>query len=83
MRPATFVLIVGFAFPSAAFAAVSSDVRRACMDDYYRLCSYTGGNVARASACMRAHRSQVSVRCKNATEKGRSHATKYKHSRRY
>ena len=51
MKLATFVILILIAIPGTSFAAVSADVRRACMNDYFRLCSYTGGNVARASAC--------------------------------
>ena len=78
VKLAAFLLLLLVAMPGNASAAVSAEVRNACMNDYFRFCSYTGGNVARASRCMRAHHSQLSRRCKAAT----SRSKKTKRSRR-
>jgi hypothetical protein len=78
VKLAAFLLLLFVAAPGDASAAVSAEVRNACMGDYFRFCSYTGGNVARASRCMRAHHSQLSRRCKAAT----SRSKKAKRSRR-
>src|SRR5262245_4799602 len=78
VKLAALLLLLLAATPGDASAAVSAEVRNACMSDYFRFCSYTGGNVARASRCMRAHHSQLSRRCKAAT----SRSKKTKRSRR-
>jgi hypothetical protein len=78
VKLAAFVLLLLVAMPGESSAAVSANVRNACMNDYFRLCSYTGGNVSRASRCMRANYSRLSKRCKAAT----SRSKKAKRSRR-
>jgi hypothetical protein len=64
VKLAAFFLLLLVATPGEASAAVSAEVRNACINDYFRFCSYTGGNVARASKCMRAHHSRLSKRSK-------------------
>jgi hypothetical protein len=71
VKLAAFFLLLLVATPGEASAAVSAEVRNACMNDYFRFCSYTGGNVARASKCMRAHHSRLSKRCKAATSRSK------------
>ena len=72
MRIAAVVLLflVGLflvGMTGSSSAAVSANAQRACMGDYFRFCSYTGGNVPRASACMRRHYAQLSRQCRVAT----------------
>jgi hypothetical protein len=72
MRLAAFVFLfsVGLflgGMTGSSSAAVSANAQRACMGDYFRFCSYTGGNVPRASACMRRHYAQLSQQCRIAT----------------
>jgi hypothetical protein len=75
MKVITCVLILILAAPESSFAATSSAIRNACMNDYFRFCSSTGGNMARTKACMRVHRSKLSRQCKAAVA-GALHAGK-------
>jgi hypothetical protein len=71
LKLAALFLLLLVATPGEASAAVSAEVRNACMNDYFRFCSYTGGNVARASKCMRANHARLSKRCKAATSRSK------------
>jgi hypothetical protein len=76
LKLAALFLLLFVATPGEASAAVSAEVRNACMNYYFRFCSYTGGNVARASACMRAHHRSLSKRCKAATSRSKKSTTR-------
>jgi hypothetical protein len=67
MRIAAFVFLLLVGMTGSSFAAVSANAQRACMGDYFRFCSYTGGNIPRASACMRHNYARLSRPCKLAT----------------
>src|SRR6476619_6804406 len=81
MRIAAFLLLFLVGMTGSSFAAVSANAQRACMGDYFRYCSYTGGNIPRASACMRRNYARLSRPCKLATAKpaapGRTHTPKH------
>jgi hypothetical protein len=87
MRIAAVVLLflVGLflvGMTGSSSAAVSANAQRACMGDYFRFCSYTGGNVPRASACMRRHYAQLSRQCRMATATRPARAKRPVHRKR-
>jgi hypothetical protein len=87
MRIAAVVLLflVGLflvGMTGSSSAAVSANAQRACMGDYFRFCSYTGGNVPRASACMRRHYAHLSRQCRMATATRPARAKRPVHRKR-
>ena len=49
--------------------AFSAEVRSACYNDAFRLCSATIPNIPQTSACMRQHMAQLSPGCRSAVDK--------------
>ena len=79
MRIVAFVFLLLVGMTGSSFAAVSANAQRACMGDYFRFCSYTGGNIPIASACMRRNYARLSRPCRIATARPAARSRKHSH----
>ena len=64
LRVATMLALI--TVPATAFAQGTEEQQQACTPDAVKLCSDTIPDIAKTTACMKAHFSQLSPRCQTA-----------------